>query len=146
MWQKRKRWNYSGYLEVWGHLCCRQPGLNIQIHHYWRHISIVGLLTFIYTVDVRLFRHDSIQTLHQQQCFMVALPRSWAAVKHFIQRCRLHLNTPRMAVRDERERATRQQDCGMCTHHVHSVAVQQLFCCQPTEAVYKLLFVEQERL
>lgn len=43
-------------------------------------------------------------------------------------------------------RATRQRNCGMWTHHVHSVAVQQLFCCQATEAVYKLLFVKQERL
>lgn len=77
---------------------------------------------------------------------MVALQRSWTAVKHFIQCCRLHLNTPRMPIRAECERATQQQNCGMCTHHVHSVAVQQLFCCQPTEAVYKLLFVKQERL
>lgn len=51
-----------------------------------------------------------------------------------------------MPIRAECERATQQQNCGMCTHHVHSVAVQQLFCCQPTEAVYKLLFVKQERL
>lgn len=51
-----------------------------------------------------------------------------------------------MLIRADRERATQPQNDGMSTHHVHSMAVQQLFCCQPTEAVDKLLFVKQEGL
>lgn len=31
-------------------------------------------------------------------------------------------------------------------HHVHSVAVDELLCCEPVEAVDELLFVQQEGL
>lgn len=86
-------------------------------------VKFVFLLTFIYSVDVLLFRQDSGQTLHQQQCLLVALQRSGAAVKHLIQRCSLHLSTPALLVSagsEPRSGRSVRRPLTMCTAWLYS--------------------------